>query len=185
MTKFMLNNEVNGVEIYFDAKPEASVLSKLHEGKWRWHKFKKCWYNKQTEENIKFAQDIVVGSVTTENAVVIPSKQVVENAHGVKVGDISYTSWGYEQTNVNFYQVIRVTAKRATVRKIKSKIVEQNNMLGGKKLPIKDEFVNEDRYTTGTNFSYDGKSVILKNCDGNNHLGYLFDGKPQMFTCYY
>lgn len=29
----------------------------------------------------------------------------------VKAGDIFYTNWGYEQTNVEFHQVVRATAK--------------------------------------------------------------------------
>lgn len=30
------------------------------------------------------------------------------NRYGVKVGDMFYTSWGYEQTNVNFFQVVEL-----------------------------------------------------------------------------
>lgn len=35
-----------------------------------------------------------------------------------KVGDILYTSWGYDQTNVDFFAVTRVNGKRVWVRKI-------------------------------------------------------------------
>lgn len=34
------------------------------------------------------------------------------------VGDIIYDSWGYDQTNIDFYQVVAVTAKFVTVRPI-------------------------------------------------------------------
>ena len=37
----------------------------------------------------------------------------------VKVGDIFRNSWGYEQTTVDFYQVVRVSAKSVWVRRIK------------------------------------------------------------------
>lgn len=33
------------------------------------------------------------------------------NEYGVSVGDIFYTSWGYEQTNVNFFQVVQLVGK--------------------------------------------------------------------------
>jgi len=36
----------------------------------------------------------------------------------VKVGDIFYTSWGYDQTNVFFYQVVARTAAMVTVQRI-------------------------------------------------------------------
>jgi hypothetical protein len=35
-----------------------------------------------------------------------------------KVGDILYTSWGYDQTNVEFYAVTRVSGTRVWVREI-------------------------------------------------------------------
>ena len=39
-------------------------------------------------------------------------------AHGVQVGDIFQSSWGYDQTNVSFFQVISVTEKSAKVREV-------------------------------------------------------------------
>jgi hypothetical protein len=33
-------------------------------------------------------------------------------AHGLSVGDVVSRSWGYEQTNVNFFQVVRVVSPR-------------------------------------------------------------------------
>lgn len=35
-----------------------------------------------------------------------------------KVGDVLYESWGYEQTNVNFYQIIKVTGRTVTFQEI-------------------------------------------------------------------
>jgi hypothetical protein len=42
--------------------------------------------------------------------VVEPAKQEV------KVGDIFYTSWGYDQTNVEFYKVVRATKSSVWVQ---------------------------------------------------------------------
>lgn len=41
-----------------------------------------------------------------------------------KVGDILYSSWGYDQTNVDFYQVTRTTAKGVYLIQIGQKEVE-------------------------------------------------------------
>lgn len=38
--------------------------------------------------------------------------------HDVKVGDIFKSSWGYDQTNIDFYEVIAVSGKSATVSPI-------------------------------------------------------------------
>jgi hypothetical protein len=38
--------------------------------------------------------------------------------HDYKVGDIFYTSWGYDQTNVDFFEVTKVAGKMLTVAAI-------------------------------------------------------------------
>lgn len=40
------------------------------------------------------------------------------NEHPLIVGDVLESSWGYEQTNVDFYQVIRATPKTVVLRPI-------------------------------------------------------------------
>lgn len=42
----------------------------------------------------------------------------VPKVRRLKVGDILYTSWGYDQTNVDFYQVVTMTAKSAKIRQV-------------------------------------------------------------------
>lgn len=48
-----------------------------------------------------------------------------EFQHGLKEGDILYDSWGYDQTNVNFYQVTEVRGKEVVVREIGAKVVRE------------------------------------------------------------
>lgn len=43
-----------------------------------------------------------------------------------KVGDIVYTSWGYEQTNVNFCQIVKMTAKTIWIKEISLNIDEDS-----------------------------------------------------------
>lgn len=45
-------------------------------------------------------------------------------------GDIYYTSWGDDQTNVDFYQVVRKTEKTVFVRRIHSKEIDGNGWAG-------------------------------------------------------
>ena len=54
------------------------------------------------------------------------TKQRAEDAkNSYNVGDILYSSWGYDQTNVDFYQVIDRTAATVTLAKISQNIVSQ------------------------------------------------------------
>ena len=47
--------------------------------------------------------------------------------HGLQVGDILSASWGYNQTNVNFYEVTRVVGKATVeVREVQSKVVRES-----------------------------------------------------------
>lgn len=45
--------------------------------------------------------------------------------HGLQVGDILSSSWGYDQTNVNFYEVVEAGDKEVTVREIAQKTVRE------------------------------------------------------------
>jgi len=40
-----------------------------------------------------------------------------------EVGDILYSSWGYDQTNVDFYQIVATTGKSVKIREIGQKVV--------------------------------------------------------------
>lgn len=62
----------------------------------------------------------------------------------VEVGDIFRAYWGYEQTNVNFYQVVSLHGKKTViVKEIAAETTYTNSMQGTKK-PIPNEFVNDD-----------------------------------------
>jgi hypothetical protein len=39
-------------------------------------------------------------------------------AQSLKIGDIFYNSWGYDQTNIDFYQIIGICGKMAEMREI-------------------------------------------------------------------
>lgn len=58
MTNVLLNNELNGVEIYFDGKPIREILNKIKEVGFRWNGKKSCWYAKQSNETITKAEEV-------------------------------------------------------------------------------------------------------------------------------
>lgn len=62
-------------------------------------------------------------------------------SHTVKVGDIFSSSWGYDQTNVYFYQVVELRGARTAVLK---RIAGERNYTGpmsGTTLPTRDSFL--------------------------------------------
>lgn len=65
----------------------------------------------------------------------------------IKVGDILYDSWGYDQTNIDFYQVTKILGASVMIRPIKSEIVDNND--GGHSMsayvkPVKDDFTGDE-----------------------------------------
>lgn len=52
------NGDVQGFELYFDAKPNAKVLRTLRDARFRWHAGKKCWYARQNEATAKAVKSI-------------------------------------------------------------------------------------------------------------------------------
>lgn len=53
-----LNAEKNGVELKFPGRPTSDVLDTLKSNGWRWSRFSKLWYNRDTETNRAFASEI-------------------------------------------------------------------------------------------------------------------------------
>ncbi|WP_394987896.1 hypothetical protein [Scardovia wiggsiae] len=49
-----------------------------------------------------------------------PSRTQSINEYGAMVGDILVAMWGYEQTNWDYYKVIKVTAKTVTLEELKT-----------------------------------------------------------------
>ena len=65
-----------------------------------------------------------------------------------EVGDIVSTSWGYEQTNLDFYQVVETRGKATVVvRPIASKTVEVTSWCSESRSPVKDAFIGEGEFT--------------------------------------
>lgn len=52
------NTEKNGVEIIFNSRPDDEVLSLLKANGWRWSRFNQLWYNRLTQDNLEFAQQL-------------------------------------------------------------------------------------------------------------------------------
>lgn len=67
--------------------------------------------------------------------------------HTLQVGHVLYTSWGYEQTNVDFYQVTRIVGKNSVeIRAIASQDATgagRGTHDSGRCLPVLDAFKGE------------------------------------------
>lgn len=66
-----------------------------------------------------------------------------ENRSKVNVGDIYYTSWGYDRTITEFFQVVEILSKtKVNIKRIDEIIVSEDYMSHNTK-PAKDQFISE------------------------------------------
>jgi hypothetical protein len=62
-------------------------------------------------------------------------------ASAVIVGDIFYSQWGYDQTNLDYYQVIKTTPTMVAIRKIEKRLTRGRGLPTEYYMPIANKFV--------------------------------------------
>lgn len=63
MCKVLLNNELNGVELYFNGKPSQEIREEMKDNGFRWNGKKVCWYAKQNNKTMVLANKLSGSSV--------------------------------------------------------------------------------------------------------------------------
>ena len=100
----------------------------------------------------------------------------------VSVGDVFASSWGYEQTNVGFYQVISTHGKKTVcIRPIDSEVIyiNANSYL----IPIFDAFIGNDIYKRQVKDHASEPCIQVDCCE--NAYKYDKDAKKKIrFTTY-
>lgn len=119
-------------------------------------------------------EEAIAALPARRKAAVAPTPEEV----GVKVGDFFYTSWGYDQTNVEFYQVVGLTPKGVKIRQVVARLVD--TYAGGEEIePIKDRFIGEvETKRLQRSGCYKGASVSFS----SYRSGWLWDGTPKHQT---
>lgn len=85
-----------------------------------------------------------------------------------KPGDILYNSWGYEQTNIDFYQVLEVKGKTIKIREIAQKLSDYaSHGMAAHTVAVKDTFmpsapVIEKRVTNPDYITFNSYSSLSK-----------------------
>ncbi|TBR80925.1 hypothetical protein DU472_04510 [Campylobacter novaezeelandiae] len=130
------------------------------------------------DERMGFAQDYRDFLEKIQNIELLQTfinKKSKDNANGYKVGDILYSNWGYEQTNVEFYQVVATTEKAIWLANIKEKI-KMSGWGQGVKSPCKNNFIFKQKaFKTLSNSPKDSR-------DGYAKYLYNYKGKAVYFS---
>jgi hypothetical protein len=108
--------------------------------------FKPVWhYSFRTQEAMRKSIDETLAAEM--DAVERKAKRQAEKklacaSHDVKPGDIFRASWGYDQTNIDYYQVVSISGQMATVRAIGC-MSEETGFMSGDSVPELDRFIGE------------------------------------------
>lgn len=143
MCTLSINNQLNGIELVFESKPAQEILTAIKAAGFRWHNLKKLWYAKQTPERMELAQKLSGGNAT-ETAPAVPVAREAVSKYGIKVGDVFCDSWGYEQTNVEFYKVTKIiSACKVEIVELGHTHVETYGPMSGTVVPNMDRPIGE------------------------------------------
>ena len=131
----------------------------------------KLWKNKadkpaffHTFRSLKSAEEFVSHSVTQiagveawrtgRKAELKAKRDALKASDHWSVGDVLYNSWGYEQTNIDWYQVVEVKAKSIVIRAV-AKNFGATGWLQGRSQPRRNDFCGDP---------------MLKPLDENGHV---------------
>lgn len=119
-------------EVAFPGKPSAAVREALKALHFRWHSVRRVWYGYAAPDVIRAALDAAEdGQQAPADQAGDKVKEKPQPLHGVKVGDLFYSSWGYEQTNVDFFQVVSLVGARSVrVREVHPQMVSEAGISG-------------------------------------------------------
>ena len=132
------NEQYNSNEVYFDGKPSDEVRTNLKALRMRWNRVKGCWYgfasDEQLEQAINGGNDVAVAK---------PVKAEKKNKFGVKVGDMFYASWGYDQTNIDMFQVVALVGEQSVRLKQVCPTIKEEDGIGFMSRNVSYEVTNE------------------------------------------
>jgi len=164
------HGEVNGVVYaYSGLGPASKPFAIAYAGK----QSKATWHHVFRDDARREAktQEFYAGLATWEKA---KQERRAERAkpHGIKPGAIVVNSWGYDQTNVDFYQVVRASEHFVWLARIGKTLTDDaGTAMSGYATPNITTLNTENT----TKHKADGKGYVTMRFG----CGSIWDGKPE------
>lgn len=136
-------------------------------------------------ESIKNVMDNVKSDIERKK-VKKDARKSVENPY--KVGDILCNSWGYDQTNVDFYQIVKTSGKSVWIKRIAGEIVPgSEGFMSANVKPIKDNFLSDEvmRKTIQVAVGMDPKKATAYIPSKFGHLSLYDSGDKGVYSSWY
>ncbi len=133
-TDHIIKDDLNDLEIFANISKMVACCHTPKTKKPFWHyRFKDL---KQMDDTIKRA----IESRISQKQSVIKRRKERSQGHDYKIGDFISCSWGYDQTNVDFFKVVALRGKQTIeIVKVQKEYTEQNGVYGNKVIPTRIE----------------------------------------------
>ena len=93
----------------------------------------------------KFFQSIKDRKASKEQRKAQAKQDALKLLNQIKVGDIFCNSWGYEQTNVDFFQITNIKGHKIFYRSIAQEISRDAGFMSEYVLPVANKFTGEEK----------------------------------------
>ena len=181
ITLYFEGREENLFEVYTNLADPKIPKAMFFTGK----QSKPTWHYRffNTSDMVKKIKETIDKVVSWEERKA-ENKKARKAPHTLKVGDILYSSWGYDQTNINFYQVTKVISDRTVeIRAIAS------NRVGGS-VGTDEVIAVKDAFLAGSE-SDKRKQPMIKRVSKDNTIkissyeyAWKWDGRPKSETAF-
>ena len=174
--KFYIETSVNANNL-----PTAKLVQNTPKAKYSKTKTLKNYYFKSEERRNEWVAETIAEYQKSENAKIERREKIAELVKTAKVaiGDMFVYSWGWEQTNIQFYQVTNIKGQTLELREVKQNRRATGDMTGYC-TPIYDDFKNEKPWNKRIKCLSDGKPYV------STEFGWcsLWDGGEESWTAY-
>ena len=97
------------------------------------------------EDLNSYCDGVINSKQANEAAKAVRKERNKIEAESVNVGDVFVSSWGWEQTNIEFYQVVSKPSKATVVlRRIAPRTVRETGWASADVAPVVDAFIGEE-----------------------------------------
>lgn len=181
---FMFKNFLIVVDISDINRPSWMIIKESKRSR-NGFKFIQNYYTRNIPYMLKRIEEFINNTISNENyKKEIKEKAKIDQANAIKnlkVGDVMVNSWGWEQTNVDFYQVTKIKGKSAWIRPIGGESVEgSEGFMSDRVKPIKDIFYGEEERKVIKAF---GSSVSMSTRHGS--LSNYTEGEEGTYRSWY
>lgn len=134
-------HEATGFVVYTAEMPSrpGSIVGMAFAGKAAkpsWH----IIFKSQERLNLKIEES--VASLEAHKAAIAKARAARYAPHGLQVGQIFRSSWGWEQTNVNYYEVVGVRGQKVELCEIAQER-EESGMMSGECKPVPGAYIKK------------------------------------------